>query len=572
MSTEWFYRIDEQEHGPVAGKTLKLLAEVGQITPNTLVRKSTSKSWNEAHHVKQLFDAHNSQPKIDAPPIIGQSADSQHAKTSPGQPPPQIRAVAESPTIIPTAELATESDVFAPQINIVTASHFEGSAKNDSPNSNNAAAGENAKNKNRRPLRKTRSPLLLLCIVIVVILIPVGIILYRNIQFDKIHQQAFDKYERAANTYNQRLVLANNELDIFTALADGNPSISPEEWEVHIQKHKLLGIEAYIQAEKAFDVYSSTYLAFGREPPSNEKFPYPASPPLSKDFPRSYPNWSELFGRSVWTPEVRTEIASLNGVTDIGNTENNPNHSLLINNVFSEQAQWIDPTNDQFQLTRDARLSIAHVWLDTQQTEQPVLNIVIKIENRNRSTELSLQRQFVNQIATNRPNEFNPYVPLIRLATGGGQLLDSEAKLVNRTIPVSSEISETYQIVLTVEQSAELDQLRVAVPKAWFNKSGYWGFEIPQVMIATSKPTESPVQIASEPNPNGNLVDTQSSVVGGEENVADGKGVLPPSPFRNETTKAKPKNGDQPTTIQDLQSQIDLEKKRVPEPRGDEPQ
>ena len=90
-------------------------------------------------------------------------------------------------------------------------------------------------------------------------------------------------------------------------------------------------------------------------------------------------------------------------------------------------------------------------------------------------------------------------------------------------------------------------------------------------MITTSKPTEAPVQIASEPNPaSGNLVDTQSSVVGSEDSVADGKGVLPPSPFGNNTTEAKPKNGDQPTTIQDLQSQIDLEKKRVPEPRGDE--
>jgi hypothetical protein len=453
MSTEWFYRIDEQEHGPVAGKTLKLLAEVGQITPNTLVRKSTSKSWNEAHHVKQLFDAHNSHPKIDAPPIIGQSADSQHAKTSPGQPPPQIRAVAEPPTIIPTAKLATESDVFAPQINIVTAPHFEGSAKNDNPNPNNAGDGENTENNNRRPLT-----LVLSLVGLIVLTIPTAWYLYSE-----------------------------------PTTTDGNTSTQAN---------------------------------------------YPPAPNAN-----------------------------------LANTENSPDHSLLINNVFRKQAQWIDPTNDQFQLTRDARLSIAHVWLDTQQTEQPVLNIVIKIENRNRSTELSLQRQFANQIATNRPNEFNPYVPLIRLATGGGQLLDSEAKLVNRTIPVSSEISETYQIVLTVEQSAKLDQLRVAVPKAWFNKSGYWGFEIPQVMITTSKPTEAPVQIASEPNPaSGNLVDMQSSVVDGEDSVADGKGVLPPSPFRNETTKAKPKNGDQPTTILDLQSQIDLEKKRVPEPRGDEPQ
>ncbi|MFP6588237.1 MAG: hypothetical protein VB814_11355, partial [Pirellulaceae bacterium] len=91
------------------------------------------------------------------------------------------------------------------------------------------------------------------------------------------------------------------------------------------------------------------------------------------------------------------------------------------------------------------------------------------------------------------------------------------------------------------------------------------------------KPTQTPVQIASEPNSaSGNLANTQPSNVGGENSAAtkppaDGKGVLPPPPFGNNTTQAKPKNGDQPTTIQDLQSQIDLEKKRVPVPRGAEP-
>nr|MCS5632306.1 DUF4339 domain-containing protein [Pirellulaceae bacterium] len=341
MSTEWFYRIGEKEHGPVAGKTLKLLAEVERITPDTLVRKSTTKSWTEAHHVKQLFDAHKSHQNIDAPPIIGQSADYQHAKDLHGHPPPQIRAIAEPPPIIPTAELATESDVFAPQINIVTAPHFEESAKADSPNSNYAAVGENAKNSNRRPLI-----LVLTLLGLIVLTIPTAWYLYSE-----------------------------------PTITDGNASTQAN---------------------------------------------YPPAPNAN-----------------------------------LATTENSPpDHSPLINNVFSKQAQWIDPTNDQFQLTRDARLSIAHVWLDTQQSEQPILNIVIKIENRNRSTALSLQRQFVNQIATNRPNELSPYVPLIRLATGDGHLLDSEAKLVNRTIPVSSEISETYQIALTVEQSAELGKLR----------------------------------------------------------------------------------------------------------------
>ena len=84
MSKEWFYKIDEHEHGPIESKTLKLLAEVGQITPSTLVRKAASKSWTKAHHVKQLFDAQPpSQQAIDTPPIIGQASDSECEKAVP---------------------------------------------------------------------------------------------------------------------------------------------------------------------------------------------------------------------------------------------------------------------------------------------------------------------------------------------------------------------------------------------------------------------------------------------------------------------------------------------------------
>ena len=156
MSTEWFYRIGEHEHGPVESKTLKLLAEVGQIAPNTLVRKTTSKSWTEAHHVKQLFDAHDSsQRSIDAPPIIGQPSDSEGEKTVAVQPPTHVRNVAEPPPIIPTAELVTpESDAFTPQINIVTTPNLNGARQNDSPSPNNAADDDNIQNNNssKRPL------------------------------------------------------------------------------------------------------------------------------------------------------------------------------------------------------------------------------------------------------------------------------------------------------------------------------------------------------------------------------------------------------------------------------------
>ena len=450
MSTEWFYRIDEHEHGPIESKTLKLLAEVGQITPSTLVRKATSKSWTKAHHVKQLFDAHNSSLQaIDTPPIIGQFSDSEREKAVPVQPPPQVRAATAPPQIVPTAELASpESDASASQINFVTPPNFSGDDNGDNPN--HATDDDINSSNSKRPLT-----LVLTLVGLIILTIPTAWYLYS-------------------------------------------------------------------------------------EPTTT---------------------------RSNVTAQVNHPPAAANSP---------PSQSTVINNVFTKQFQWIDPTNDQFQLTRDARLSITHVWMDTQQAEQPILNIVIKIENRNKSSELSLQRQFVNQNATDPAIELSPYVPLIRLSTGDGHILDSEAELVSRTIPRRSEITETYQLALTPEQTAELDQLRVAVPKAWFNKSGYWGFKIPHVMITSSKPTPTPIQIASEPNSTSdNLITAQPNNVDSENSKvtkppSDGKGVLPPSPFGNNTTEAKPTNGDQPTTISELQSQINEEKKRVPERRSDE--
>ena len=467
MSIEWFYRIGEQEYGPVQSKSLKLLAEVGQIKPNTLVRKTTSKSWTEAYHVKQLFDAHDvSQRTIDAPPIIAQTSSSEQEQKELVQPPPQVLAVDTPPPIIPTAELAVpKPDVMTSQINIVTTSKLNGVAEKQNPSPNDTDADTVEHIRSKRPLT-----LVLTLIGLIILTIPTAWYLYSE------------------------------------------PSTT--------------------------NVNTSTQMN------------YPAVPNAERST----------------TDNSRSPA-------------NNPhNHSLQINNVFSKQSPWIDPTNDQFQLTHNARLSITHAWLDTQQTEQPIFNIVVKIENRDKSTALSLQRQFAIQNTADRPNALNPYVPLIRLATGDGHLLDSKIQLVNRTIPAASDISETYQITLTVEQVAKLEQVRVAVPKAWFNKSGYWGFEIPQVMITSTKPTLTPVQIASEPNStSGNLVKSQPSNVTNETVAStkpptEGKGVLPPSPFGNNTTETKPKNGDQPATIQDLQSQIDVKKTRVTEHRdGEQP-
>jgi sulfatase modifying factor 1 len=173
--------------------------------------------------------------------------------------------------------------------------------------------------------------------------------------------------------------------------------------------------------------------------------------------------------------------------------------AALINNVYTEQSQWIDPTLSQCQPTKDSRLAITHAWFNWHQPNQPILNIVMKIENRSQSTELSLQRQFSNQNVGDFPYKLSPSIPLIRLSTGDGRVLKPEVELVNRTIPRASAISETYQIELTIEQVTELDHVRVLVPRVWFNQLGYWGFAIPQIMFTSTKPAQTSVQIARDP-------------------------------------------------------------------------
>ena len=418
MSTVWFYIIDEREHGPIESKTLKLLAEVGQITPNTLVRKATSKNWAEAHQVKQLFGASSStQQTTDVAPISEQSCNAKREIAVPVQP---------------------------PKINIVAPPILNGAAEDHSPSPNNADDDNIATNNSKRPLT-----LVLILVGLIILTIP------------------------------------------------------------------------------------TTWYLFSKPTTTN--------------------------GQS--TTQLNHPPAP------------NADLSTLINNVFTKQSQWIDPTNDKFLLTRDARLSITHVWLDMQQTEQPILNIIIKIENRNKSTELSLQRKFAVQKATDQPHQLTPYVPLIRLATGDGHALDSETELRNRTIPMLSEISETYQIALTRKQTTELDQLRVAVPKAWFKKSGYWGFKIPQVMIASTKPAQTPAQtlpsLTSVMSENDIIEEIVDELTDTTKPPTDGKGVLPPSAFEDNTKAEDPENGDEPPTIEALGIEIDREKKRVPEPHVD---
>ncbi len=72
MASKWYYRVGDEKQGPIESKALKLLAEVGQITPNTLVQKEGAKSWAEASRVKGLFEPKQSD-SVTAPPVLDNS-------------------------------------------------------------------------------------------------------------------------------------------------------------------------------------------------------------------------------------------------------------------------------------------------------------------------------------------------------------------------------------------------------------------------------------------------------------------------------------------------------------------
>jgi len=72
MASKWYYRVGDEKQGPIESKALKLLAEVGQITPNTLVQKEGAKSWAEASRVNGLFEPKQSD-SVTAPPVLNNS-------------------------------------------------------------------------------------------------------------------------------------------------------------------------------------------------------------------------------------------------------------------------------------------------------------------------------------------------------------------------------------------------------------------------------------------------------------------------------------------------------------------
>lgn len=68
MPTTWYYQSQNGSFGPISSADLKLLAENGEITPKTTVRKGSDGGWVPATKVKGLFL--NEQTAVPQPPPI----------------------------------------------------------------------------------------------------------------------------------------------------------------------------------------------------------------------------------------------------------------------------------------------------------------------------------------------------------------------------------------------------------------------------------------------------------------------------------------------------------------------
>ena len=92
-TTQWFVRVNGQEHGPIPAETLKQLALKGRITPDTPVKLGASGNWVAAGHVKGLF-----------PPAAANRAASPMATSTPWSEPPTPAS-----TVPPPVSSATSS-------------------------------------------------------------------------------------------------------------------------------------------------------------------------------------------------------------------------------------------------------------------------------------------------------------------------------------------------------------------------------------------------------------------------------------------------------------------------------
>jgi Zn-dependent protease with chaperone function len=56
MASDWYCQIDGEEHGPLSPDQIRTMAQIGQLTRESLVRKGFSGPWVSAKRVKGVFD------------------------------------------------------------------------------------------------------------------------------------------------------------------------------------------------------------------------------------------------------------------------------------------------------------------------------------------------------------------------------------------------------------------------------------------------------------------------------------------------------------------------------------
>lgn len=56
MASEWYCQIDGEEHGPLSADQVRTMAQIGQLTRESLVRKGLTGQWTSALRVRGLFE------------------------------------------------------------------------------------------------------------------------------------------------------------------------------------------------------------------------------------------------------------------------------------------------------------------------------------------------------------------------------------------------------------------------------------------------------------------------------------------------------------------------------------
>lgn len=75
MASEWYYAQDGRQHGPVASRELKQLADSGSLQPDDLVWKDGMPDWVPAGEVKGLIGERAAEPSASGSPLITPTED-----------------------------------------------------------------------------------------------------------------------------------------------------------------------------------------------------------------------------------------------------------------------------------------------------------------------------------------------------------------------------------------------------------------------------------------------------------------------------------------------------------------